>query len=266
MRKSLIFGLAALAAVLLFLPGLLSGVAVRVLYGSVEQIVLEHGPAEPIVLEQGDYLWFGTYLGEPILWRVIAIDDGKPLLFSAYILSFKAFSTSSNDWQTSTLRQWLNSTEEQILWNDIPPVAAHIHGGHNAYAGELGFLHSENFSVYEHALIYYGEDRVFLPSVAQLRQLSQEQRRRAPTQTALLQDDSSYLFIRPFGWYWTREPFGQSTQSVRSVTARGSFYQSLVIDGMNGVVPALYLMAAAVYSTGGTGTRAVPFQVVGGVL
>jgi len=264
MRKSLICALAALVAVLLFWPGVVSGAITHVLQGRAEQAVPQHSPPELVTLALGDYLLFGTYLGEPILWQVIALEYDRPLLLSAYVLSFKAFSTTSNDWQTSTLRQWLNSTDEEIRWQGLPPIAQNIHNGRNAYADEPGFLHSGNFSAHELLMIYDGEARVFLPSVAQLRQLPAVQRRRAPTRAALLQDDSPYLFIRPFGWYWTVDPFGQSTQSVRSVTARGSFYQSLAMDGMNGVVPALYFTALAVNATGGSGTRAAPFQVIGG--
>ena len=51
----------------------------------------------------GDYVQFGRYYGEPILWRVIALEDGKPLLFSDRILTLKAFS-STGDIENQELR------------------------------------------------------------------------------------------------------------------------------------------------------------------
>lgn len=50
----------------------------------------------------GDYIWFGRYLGEPVLRQVIAIADGCPLLFSEYILCLKAFTASENPFEASS--------------------------------------------------------------------------------------------------------------------------------------------------------------------
>ena len=40
-------------------------------------------------LKAGDYVQFGRYLNEPIIWRVIHVDETGPLLFAENILTFK---------------------------------------------------------------------------------------------------------------------------------------------------------------------------------
>jgi len=260
-RKMLLGVAAALVLLALVRPG--TNLTLR---GAEPSPWVDISPPQLITLEPGSYLLFGRYLDEPILWQVIAVDDGRPLLFSAYVLSFKAFSAAehaaeiSANWQRSTLRQWLNAVDERIRWEDTPPSAEHLR--YNAYVNESGFLH--DFTASELALIHHGGDRVFLLSRAQLQTLSAAQRRRAPTRAALAQDNSPYLFLRPFSWYWTIEPFGTNAQSVLAVTQRGSFYQSIATDGMNGVCPALYFAEIAVHSVGGNGSRTMPFQVIGG--
>ena len=95
-------------------------------------------------MELGDYIEFGSYDGEPILWRVLQIDEqGDPLLWSDKILCLRPFDLAgalhetkkrqmrgSNFWAGSMLRQWLNSAEQQVTWR--------MHDG----GGESGFLSS----------------------------------------------------------------------------------------------------------------------------
>jgi hypothetical protein len=136
---------------------------------------------ESRVFRVGDYIQFGRYYKEPIVWRVIAIEDGKPLIFSDKILTFKSFSTTGDDqnpagarvndqinntgsmfWGDSTLRLWLNSEKdagkvfENYLYN--PPTADRVIKNHystetniNPYDQEAGFL--SNFTQSEIAEI-----------------------------------------------------------------------------------------------------------------
>lgn len=113
----------------------------------------------------GDYIQFGSYYDEPILWRVINIDkDGDPLLFSDKIICFKEFDAAgnyhanievkpdedwdetynrrfdgSNYWKNSNIRQWLNGGDEKINWIQNKPL----------YQNEKGFLSSANFTSFE---------------------------------------------------------------------------------------------------------------------
>ena len=73
------------------------------------------GAAREIRLKKGDRIALGSYLGEPIIWRVIDTGD-TALLMSEKVLCFKAFDPSedgigSSDYFTSPLRTWLNSRD-----------------------------------------------------------------------------------------------------------------------------------------------------------
>ncbi|MCL2105991.1 MAG: hypothetical protein FWH26_02875 [Oscillospiraceae bacterium] len=271
-------GLAALFLLLLLPPGWLSAPVKRALYnaaGSTVPIRDNGVSARPVAIHEGDYVLFGHYRGEPILWQAIAEEEGGLLLFSDAVLCLKAFAAAaepvkaSSDWRTSALRQWLNSPLARVPWTGTPPSAAYVYGGYNGYAEEPGFLAAENFEAWEIELMEHppeksGKDTVFLLTGKQLRRLSAAQRKKSPTRAALRQDNSPYLFVRPQCWYWTADSIATNGQSVRSVTTRGSFYQSLASDGLNGVCPALYLAEKTVCSAGGDGGRSAPYQIVRG--
>lgn len=84
-------------------------------------------------LNIGDYIVFGKFEGEPILWRVIQFDeDGDALLFSDKILCVKPFYSQNKfretiekygkhvnytSWEYSSIREWLNSEKDGFLSN-----------------------------------------------------------------------------------------------------------------------------------------------------
>jgi hypothetical protein len=131
------------------------------------------------LLKIGDYVQFGRYASKPILWRVIEdsanpdakVGDviiGDPLLFSDKIICKKPFDaagqhyiatnevtdTGSYLWQNSNIRAWLNSSAEAgaVTWPcGNPPTKDSVDS--NDYAGEKGFLATDNFTEYERNLI-----------------------------------------------------------------------------------------------------------------
>jgi len=129
-------------------------------------------------LKTGDYLYFGKYYGQPILWRVIHRDeDGDPLLFTEYILTYKPFDAArigkygegnndrekygSNNWQNSCLRKWLNSAEEKVNYSSLAtPSKKAVFKEMNAYAEEPGFL--RDFSKEEQRAIKPVEHKVMI--------------------------------------------------------------------------------------------------------
>lgn len=99
----------------------------------------------------GDCITLGSYLGEPIVWRCVAIDENGPLMLSDKILCKKSFDAAysgynnyyrerygSNNWKTSCIRQWLN-TSGKVTWNGSSPSLNNIFGTNN-YENESGFL------------------------------------------------------------------------------------------------------------------------------
>ena len=125
-------------------------------------------------LKIGDYIEFGKYDEQPILWRVIHIDeDGNPLIFSDKIISLKMFDAKgsyhknedrkelgSNYWKDSNIRQWLNSSEnaEEIKWIQNPPSPENTFTDIGTkesfyYDKEKGFLAEGNFTSEERSMI-----------------------------------------------------------------------------------------------------------------
>lgn len=123
----------------------------------------------------GDHVLFGTYLGEPIEWRVIrAEENGEVVLIAEHILTMKAFNAADSGnfnyddddncywsveeteadrnlelqayvrgnsrWADSDLRAWLNSDRENVVYDGIGPVTSAMSAHKNGYANEPGFL------------------------------------------------------------------------------------------------------------------------------
>ncbi|MDA3846431.1 MAG: hypothetical protein PF505_07790, partial [Vallitaleaceae bacterium] len=112
-------------------------------------------------LKVGDYVLYGRYEHEPILWQVINIDaEGNPLLFSDSIISYKAFDAielsedqinditvneyrneyGNNNWALSNIREWLNSDTVIVEYTTSIPSETGVSNGDNAYDYEKGFL------------------------------------------------------------------------------------------------------------------------------
>ncbi len=95
-------------------------------------------------LEKGEYVSFGKYGGEPIVWRVLSSDADGYFVIADKILCFKPFDALSGAWKDSSLRAWLNSAENEVSYLHLPKKGAQI--TINPYDTEKGFLNSENFT------------------------------------------------------------------------------------------------------------------------
>jgi hypothetical protein len=133
----------------------------------------------------GDYIQFGKYDNQPILWRVIHLDsNGDPMLFAERILSLKAFDAKgnkhkantdrlkvgSNYYADSNIRQWLNSKTPSdgtnlIVWKQNPPIPPNVLGSDEGYADARGFLSNDYFSTVERSLIKLLKHKVMLAKV-----------------------------------------------------------------------------------------------------
>lgn len=108
----------------------------------------------------GDKITLGKYLGEPIVWVCVDIDENGPLMLAEDVLCFKEFDAAgenstyhsdgwgyirkrygSNCWQDSNIRQWLNSDETSVSWTHCAP----------SYKAEPGFM--TNFTSSEKSII-----------------------------------------------------------------------------------------------------------------
>lgn len=240
------------------------------LYVSQNEYVVAETATKKIRLQKGDYLHFGSYLDAPILWHVIDVSPtGEVLLFSQHILCYKAFDASQNSniinfqWESSTLRQWLNTQEEQVQWQGISPIQDNVHLSMNAYANEASFLSDKNFTLKEKKSIkLYNGDNIFLLTQQEIEQfIPLDKRAKKPTKEAFLQDESRFFPSISTAWYWTRNNIATNQSSIATVTAQGTFYKSLAIDSLVGVCPALYLNSVTVTAgISGEGTIERPYM------
>ena len=143
----------------------------------------------------GAYYQLGKYNGSPIIWRCVSTDDENGILMvSDKILCFKVANAGKNDkesvhgykdiygssfWEESTIRQWLNSTDDagNIEWLNYPPDKEHIQesftifngefihvNNTNFYADEAGFLSQNNFTESELSVLKTVNQWQVLPS------------------------------------------------------------------------------------------------------
>ncbi len=126
---------------------------------------------------KGDYIQFGSYNEQPLLWQVIhVLENGNLLLWSDKIISVKVFDAfgdlvdgrgneerirvGANYWAGSSLREWLNSGAECVTFTYNPPSKENLWNGLNAYANEPGFL--SNFTESQLVLIQETENKSLL--------------------------------------------------------------------------------------------------------
>lgn len=124
-------------------------------------------------VEAGDTIVFGSYLEEPIEWRVLSVSqDGKSaVVISKNILSMKAYDAAEsgkynfyegtdywgekltaedaellklvrgdNTWENSNIRTWLNAESEKVSYDDQAPAGTGMSENKNGYDMEPGFL------------------------------------------------------------------------------------------------------------------------------
>ncbi|WP_010250832.1 DUF6273 domain-containing protein [Acetivibrio cellulolyticus] len=127
----------------------------------------------------GNYILFGKYNNERILWRVINIDEaGSPLLFMENVITIKSYDSrgaahknrdrvkfGSNYWENSNIHQWLNAENEISQWIQNPPSNENVFEGSNSYDKEPGFLCDSNFSPEEKKLIIKKTNRVLVSKI-----------------------------------------------------------------------------------------------------
>ena len=102
----------------------------------------------------GDYIQLGQYANVPIVWRFVGIDENGMLLLSDRTLCDKRFGLS-NFWAESALRKWLNSDvpEGKENWIRFKEGDRAFDWRGKEYNSEKGFLHPDNFTHSERALM-----------------------------------------------------------------------------------------------------------------
>ncbi len=210
----------------------------------------------------GDYIEFGQYENEPVVWQVVSIDaEGNPLLFSRRILTIKAFDASgsqyeedgyyslekhygSNRWETSTLRKWLNSDDKLVNWSINAPDVENVFNGEKPYNTEAGFLHNSNFNTKEKTII---KDTTYtMDDGAQLRDkvflLSTEEAMSYSVCSSCypLQHLKHQAISKPYD-IWTRDAVKDTLHAVNTLKWDGNQSRNVANVSRSGVAPALKL-------------------------
>lgn len=214
----------------------------------------------------GDTIVFGSYNGEPIEWRVLRLaEDGKTaVVVSKYILTMKAFDAAesgsynyyngkdywgedisgveenlqhqlrgNNDWALSNIRTWLNSTAENVVYEDQKPAIVAMSEYKNGYDTERGFL--SNFSEEERAAILVTDvetngnvtqDKVYLLSTQELQWFEEADvsLTAMPTEAALEQDTSNWyeVYVSGYGvedYFWWLRDHAESSEDAADYKA-----------------------------------------------
>lgn len=267
---------ALFAAFIFILPyfGKISSVFIKDTYPNISSENIN-----TVTLQKGDFIVLGSYLNEPILWRVADIDkNNRPMLISEYVISFKAYDAAGKSevhngsdyekcgspiWKTSTLNQWLNSNEDKVNWKYSAPSAENMHEGLRPYDDEAGFLSKYNFSENQYSMIYDNNgERVFLPNKKTiLKKLPKSAHNKKCTKACALNDSSPYGATHGYVWYWTSEKANSNRVSLIVKTSGGdAFYKGLPFDSSIGVCPALYLTSSEINASG-DGSIETPYHV-----
>lgn len=279
-KKAAVTALALFAALVVFAPHTMKAVSVMTAEDVTTNVEENSNESVCVTLKKGDFLYFGSYLEEPLLWQVLDVTDGgKILMMTRHVITFKAFDANgaaqgyhesdsalygSSSWESSSLRQWLNSDDDKVSYSHSAPEKNCVSQGYNSYADEKGFLHGDNFSRELVRLI--DGSGVFLLSKEQVSSyFSTGERLKTPTKSALEQSESPYFGSASMAvWYWTSSPVSSNNVSVATVTSSGGYYKTLAFDGLTGVAPAVYLQSSNVICGDGDGLENHPYFVRGG--
>lgn len=247
--------------------------------------------------ETGEYLSFGSYGGEPIVWRVTDVEGDTVYLISDKIICLKSLDAEDANWSTSDLRDWLNSSADNV--EDY---------------GELGFLNSANFSDFDRAILMesfhetiinksYAEiassgsepyhysnsviideeklslaykksvaDKMYLPGVEQISKLYSnksdfgvEYNMAIPTAYAALQGKGAGASSTGNWFYWTGDAlsFSADTSNAIMMTNTNVLTYANSYNTTVGVRPMCCINAKVTVTLSGEGTENAPYIVTG---
>lgn len=242
--------------------------------------------AENTLVKTGDYINFGKYDGENIIWRVVEEDEYGLILLSENILEIKAFDSNSARWGTSSLRQWLNSEngflskqnfsegERAVLFSHTYKTVLNDSLSSDSSSGEAVHLYNRfvesALKNYDNAYAETLSDKVFLPSVSDIENISSNiyvlgvnNVISSPSVKMWEKYKTSYENMKKTGgwYYWLRDSMFGSGERNRCVFPDGSvgYGQSSSLD--IGIRPMCCIDKATFGVVSGKGTKDAPYQI-----
>jgi hypothetical protein len=191
------------------------------------------------ILSVGTYVYYGTYAGVPLRWRVLDADDGALLLLSQYVVSAGAF---QSDWEgknaslysASEVHAWLKGTFTPEAF-DTTETAALLPQVGGAASG----------------------DRVFLLNAAQAKQYlpTAADRKAAPCAAAgsgqVGFSGEGLSLTGPYASWWLADA-ASDEYTAQEITAAGKFGNQQVYYSDLGVRPAIRVERDKIAFTLGT--------------
>lgn len=246
-------------------------------------------------LEPGEYVSFGTYGGEPIVWRVTQTDSDSAYLISDKIICLKHFDSEEADWRNSDLRNWLNtdlateynesgflsssnfssfdksvfvSTPHNVTLNYQYSSRATL-GYEPAYYSHSPLLDEEKYSLAYRETV---EDTIFLPDAEVISNLygdvntfGVEYNMALPTEYAVSQFDSESFTDDGNWFYWTGDAlsFSADLADGRIVDNTNKIISAKSYNPTIGVRPMCRISSDCVAVLSGNGTEATPYAITG---
>ena len=155
----------------------------------------------------GDYVKFGNYPQTadggslPIEWQVLARENNKMLVISKYGLEARRFDSSSNNWEDSEIRQWLNGEFYNRAFTEQ----------------EKKLIKGSSF--FEN-LFGGGVDKVFLLSKEESEKYFANNDARRCKATDYAKNNGAYVFFNGCIW-WLRSPNSNFSNFVYCVFSAG---------------------------------------------
>ena len=179
----------------------------------------------------GDYVKFGCYPQsadgdfKPIEWQVLAKENNKMLVISKYGLETRRFDRTSNNWENSEIRKWLNGdfyykafseNEKKLIRNSNISTTVYEK---KKKSGIFGSLLGQEETVEFNELTY---DKVFLLSKEEAEKYfaNYDARKCKPTEYA--KANGAYIYDG-YGYWWLRSPNPDVSNYVYGV-GFGGFY------------------------------------------
>lgn len=178
---------------------------------------------------------FGNYHGA-VEWLVLDKKDGKALLISKYCLDAKEYDKNEKNefvtWETSTLRQWLNSCFINEAFTDEEKALICDTYLQNPDNPEYGTDGGSNTT-----------DKVFLLSIDEATRYFASGKERMAEATDYAKEQGIYVSGRNGNSWWWLRSLGRNNSDAAYVDIGGSVrnYGSYANDGESGVRPAMWV-------------------------
>ena len=173
----------------------------------------------------GDYVKFGNYPQTadggslPIEWQVLARENNKMLVISKYGIEARRFDSSSNNWENSEIRQWLNGEFYNKAFN----------------ANEKKLI--KGSSIFEN--LFGRVDKVFLLSKEEAEKYFANNEARMCNPYYVRKINGFWTF---YEWWWLRSPSPKYSDYVYFVDDFGDFNEHCYVNCDNVVArPALWI-------------------------